>query len=98
MDSVAVRNVLALDFIDERSKAKRWCMAQQSQPRVDPHLMFLLGGLVFLMALGDNSLLLLNRCDLSIDNGVQLLTHVVLDIQLIIHYFAGNCLLKFRYF
>lgn len=60
--------------------------------------MFLLGGLVLLMALGDNSLLLLHRCDLKIDDGVQLLTHVVLDIQLIIHYFACYCLLEFRYF
>lgn len=60
--------------------------------------MFLLGGLVVLMALGDHSFLLLHRRDVTLDYGVQLLAHIVLDIHLIIHYFAGYCLLEFRCF
>lgn len=60
------------------------------------YLILLFRRLIILMALCDDPLLLLQRRDVTLDDGVQLLAHIVLNIHFIIHYFAGYCLLEFR--
>lgn len=60
-----------------------------------PHLILQLGCVVILIALGHNPLLLLHRCYLTLDDGVQLSAHIVLDIHLVAHYFVRYCLLEF---
>lgn len=60
-----------------------------------PHLILQLGRVIILIALGHNPLLLLHRCYLTLDDGVQLSAHIVLDIHLMSHYFVRYCLLEF---
>lgn len=63
-----------------------------------PHLILQLGRVIILIALGHNPLLLLHRCYLTLDDGVQLSAHIVLDIHLMTHYFVRYCLLEFSCF
>lgn len=59
-------------------------------------LVLLLGRLVVLVALGDDALLLLHGRDVAVDDGVELFTHVVLDVHLMVDDFVGYCLLDSR--
>lgn len=60
------------------------------------HLIFLPRRLVILMALGDDPLLLLHRRNLTLDDGVQLLAHIILNVHLVVHDFTSDCLLELR--
>lgn len=59
-------------------------------------LVLLLGGLVILVALGHYALLLLHRRDVAVDDGVELFTHVILDVHFMVDDFIGYCLLDSR--
>lgn len=59
------------------------------------YLIFLLCRFIILMTLRNDTLLLLHSANVAFDDGVQLLAHIILDIHLVIHYFACYCLLEF---
>lgn len=69
--------------------------AERMQKLFKSHLMFQLGCLIILMALGNDSFLLLHGRQLTFDDGVKLFANIVLNVHLMIHDFICYCLLEF---